>query len=78
MNDALGNPIIVGNKYGYTSKKGSWITVVVGRITSVTDGKVRMQPSSVQTHLYGKPSTYNPQGMNARSINPFSLFPVAD
>ena len=76
MNDALGNPVVLGNVYGYSSQDGNRTTVVVGAIASMTEKKVRIQPIRVQTYSYGE-LNHRTNELTARSINPIHLFPVA-
>jgi hypothetical protein len=74
--DALGNPIVIGGTYGYSTNKGGWSRTVVGTAMSTTPtGRVSLQVIRAETFLYGNKSEYNPGGEKS-SIRSHMLFPV--
>lgn len=74
--DALGNPIIVGNVYGYASNHNGYTHIVVGKAKNVNK-KVSLEVISFKRSLYN----YAPEDetlthaktITTRAIN---LFPV--
>lgn len=77
MKDALGNDIVLGNKYGYTSSAGSTITVVVGVAEKTTEAKVTLHVESRRNYLYGEPCALWSSPARTSSVHPCHLFPVA-
>lgn len=53
--DALGDPIVIGHPYGYSTSAGGWSKTVVGIVTKITSiGRVTMEGNHVNAYLYGK------------------------
>ena len=76
VNDALDNPIVIGNVYGYSTSKGGWARTVVGVAVGITPtGRVSLNVTRAQTFLYGEKSDYNPGGEKSH-IRSHMLFPV--
>lgn len=54
--DAIGNPIVEGKRYGYSSGASGFVRVVQGKATKQhASGKVTLTDLNVQRFLYGKP-----------------------
>jgi len=51
--DALKKPLIVGNWYGYSTSKGGWSSVTLGKLLHAKDGKARLTMCKHTTLLYG-------------------------
>lgn len=76
--DALKNPIVLGGKYGYTTRDGGWSTVVIGFAKNETpSGRVTLEGVTSTTYLYGEKSDYNKGASGRSSVNAFLLFPIA-
>ena len=79
MNDALKQPVIIGNTYGYSASAGSRITVVVGKAVKLTPkGNMSIQVISRRNYLYGEelpPDNYPSSAVV--SVHPCHLFPVS-
>ena len=75
--DALGQPIIEGNLYGYSTQDGGWIKTTVGRAVRETTKGVTLQVVSRRRHLYGNETTVS---ATSDSVNATSalMFPVAE
>jgi hypothetical protein len=74
--DALGNPIVIGGVYGYSTSKSGWSRTVVGTATNITpSGRVSLDVLRAETFLYGNKSNHNPGGERS-SIRSYMLFPV--
>jgi hypothetical protein len=63
--DALGNPVIVGNWYGYSRNDGGHSHTTIGRVSKVTEGdgrytppKARLVDCVVKRYLYGHPTDF--------------------
>ena len=54
MNDAIGNPIIIGNTYGYATNSNGFTRVTIGTVTKINENKVTIKPIRVQERLYDK------------------------
>ena len=80
MKDALKQEIVLGQKYGYSSSDGSWITVVVGiAIKETPTHKCTLNIVSRDDYLYGRPNDRSWAGKApVVHINPCHLFPVKD
>lgn len=76
--DALGNPIELGKTYGYTSTKGSWTGIVLGKAIKFTEKGVTLEVLSRRIFLYGEP--YKPDGwrkpLKKANTSSHNLFPV--
>jgi ribosome biogenesis protein Nip4 len=77
MKDALGNDIVVGNFYGYTSTSGGFARTVLGTVTHLTKQKVAVKVEYVNRFLYGKPIK-DDYGNRAEqvAVHGYLLFPV--
>lgn len=77
MKDALGNDIVIGNTYGYSSSSGGWSHTVVGTAISFTPkGKVTIKVIATNTFLYGEPSDYQKVTAEKINISTHMVFPV--
>lgn len=75
--DALGNDIIIGAKYGYSSTKDGWSSTVIGIATRFTpSGKVTLENISRKRYLYARSSELWGNEKDKVNINPHILFPV--
>ena len=78
INDALQQPIIIGNTYGYSTSANSIISVVVGTAIKVTPtGNITLTVISRRKYLYGEelPKKQN-LSSNTVNLHPCHLFPV--
>lgn len=75
MNDAIGNPIIIGNAYGYATNSNGFTRVTIGTVTKINENKVTIKPIIVKERLYdGEPKTLDKsKGVNVQGM---ILFPV--
>lgn len=80
--DALGNPIVIGKTYGY-STSASIQRVVVGEVVAVNDYKAQIKPITVKQYLCGKeyvPTNYlhkkTPATPRVITVAGYLLFPV--
>ena len=51
--DALGNKIVIGNRYGFATSKNGITRVVVGTAVNMTKTRVSIKVDMVTSHLYG-------------------------
>jgi hypothetical protein len=74
--DALGNPIELGQRYGYSTAS----TVVIGRAIRRTQLKITIENEKTRTFLYGEENEKMPWRGNAKTVSVFSwhLFPIKD
>ena len=79
MTDALGQPIVFGTKYGYSTSSSGRSDVVVGVASHETKTKVTIDVISRTEYMYGKLYKTNDflpsQSVSVRS---YHLFPVKD
>ena len=54
-NDALGNEIIVGGWYGYSTSSSGWSHTTIGKVAYTKADKARLVDCRVNYYLYGKP-----------------------
>ena len=75
MNDALGNEIVIGQRYGYSTAS----TVVIGRAIRLTALKVTIENEKTRHFLYGEETMRDWAG-HAVTVSVFSwhLFPIKD
>jgi hypothetical protein len=77
MNDALGNEIVIGQKYGYSAKD----TVFVGTAVNFTATRVTLETIKRRFFRYGKEDvTWHERYPAAKttSVPSFHLFPIKD
>jgi hypothetical protein len=75
--DALAKPIVLGNKYGYSTSANGIGSVVVGAATKITKtGKVTLGVESRRTFCYGKPYESWGERADTVSVQSYHLFPV--
>lgn len=80
--DALGNPIIIGNKYGWSRSDSGYTHVAIGYADKLTEKAVTIRVESARECLYDDdPKTMNIDGaypsMKSKvSIKGINLFPV--
>ena len=77
--DALGNEIVLGQKYGYSSKDGSWGRTTIGTAKKISaSGQVALEVIEVKQFMYGFESDYRKDDhAKTVSVRPYMLFPVA-
>lgn len=75
MNDAIGNPIVIGNTYGYSTNSNGFTKVTIGVATKINGNKVSIKPTLVKERLYdGKPKVLDKT--NTVSVQGMILFPI--
>ena len=78
MQDALGNDIIIGQRYGYTTGGNGILHVVTGTAAKLTEQKVAIKVDKLTTYVYGKPADGERQSTaSTRAVYGCNLFPVA-
>lgn len=76
ITDALGNPIVIGGKYGYTTSSSGWQEVVVAEVVGINEekGTAHLTNGLVKKYLYGG---FNSEEIRDKiRIRAFMLFPV--
>ena len=83
MNDALRDPIVIGNRYGYSTSSSGFISVTIGtavRITGKDQLKVTLEDLTTNRYLYGGPEPCTPwEGQEPPkhvSVYAVHLFPI--
>lgn len=75
--DALAKPIVLGNKYGYSTSSNGIGSVVIGVATKITKtGKVTLDVESRRKFCYGKPTDAWREPADTVSVQSYHLFPV--
>lgn len=78
MLNALGQPLMMGAKYGYSNKESGRTTTVIGRLKKIGTSKVTLDVIKRKNFLYGKEYDCTWAGMSPTcSVQPHILFPVA-
>lgn len=78
MKDALGYPIVLGDKYGYSTSKNGYMMVTVGHARKLNMKSVTIEPISQHRFLHGEPISLNCPISKSISIHPAHLFPVQE
>lgn len=76
MVDALGNELVIGNTYGYSSRDGGYIVTCIGVLEGVKK-KATLRIISRKNFIYGDEvdrSYWN--NSSAVAVTPIILFPV--
>lgn len=75
--DALGNDIIIGKRYGYTTGNNGILRVVIGTVTKLTEQKTVLKVEKLTTHVYGSLSAAQAESTaETRAVYGCNLFPV--
>ena len=78
ITDALGNPIVIGQKYGYSQQSNGSVMVVTGIVEKVNDMKATLKDVEERKGMWGKienPFTFEKR---KRAVNACHLFPILD
>lgn len=76
MTDALGNELVLGNKYGYSSRDGSWVNTGIGILEAIGSSRATLRITEHRTFMYGKQCDRAWNQKPAISVQPCILFPV--
>lgn len=78
MKDALGNELIIGNRYGYASRTGAWVNTAAGILESIGESKATIAITERHTFIYGKESDKPRISERTASVKGYMLFPLKD
>ena len=78
MKDALGNDLVLGNKYGYASRDGSWVNTAAGILEKIGESKATLHVVERHTFLYAKESDEPWMSGRTVSVQGCMLFPLKD
>ena len=73
--DALGNEMILGQKYGYTINSNGYIQVIKGIADSIGEKKVTLREVEEATGCYGEPTEFK-SITRKRSAYACNMFPI--
>jgi hypothetical protein len=76
MTDALGNPIVIGNKYGYSRNQNGFTTVRIGIIVKINEKSVSMQVTEAKISFYDNKLKDEKLPSKKISMRSDSLFPI--
>lgn len=75
-NDALGNMIILGQRYGYSQQSNGTVTIVIGIAEKVNELKVTLGAVQERRGLWGEINESFKPETRRRSVNGCHLFPI--
>ena len=78
MTDALGNPIVIGKRYGYSSNKNGFTYVRTGIATKQEGDKVTLHVDYSMRNVYSSPLTEDKLIRANITYKSFALFPVEE
>lgn len=74
--DALGNMIVLGQRYGYSQQSNGTVMIVTGTAEKVNELKVTLSDVQERRGLWGKiEESFKPE-TRRRSVNACHLFPI--
>jgi len=76
MNDALGNPIVIGNTYGYSTSSSGFGKVTICEAVKINEKSVSVKPLQIREFLYGESLNRESEIGRNTSIQSYHLFPV--
>lgn len=76
--DALGNEIIIGQKYGYSQQSNGSVTIVTGFAEKVNELKATLSGVNERRGMLGSIENKFHEQDRKRSVNACHLFPVYD
>jgi len=74
--DALGDPIIIGKRYGYSTSSNGRARTVIGLAQKLTSQKVTLKVEKVNNFLYGEPIEALWAEAEMVSIRAHLIFPI--
>lgn len=74
--DALGNPIIIGNWYGFSQKDSGWTIVTFGIAEKTTPARVTLGCVRSQKYLYGDINGPMKHSTHQSHVSSQLLFPI--
>jgi|Laugrespbdmm15dd_1035085.scaffolds.fasta_scaffold03966_4 hypothetical protein len=74
--DALGNPIIIGQQYGYSQQSNGHVTIIVGIVEKINELKVTLTNVQERRGLWGQITESFKQETRRRSVNGCHLFKI--
>jgi hypothetical protein len=74
-NDALGNEVIIGRRYGYATSKNGINEVVTGTALSVKEKRVTLSGIQESRGVYGEVGEFVPKD-RSRSVHACNVFPI--
>ena len=74
--DALGNPIIIGNTYGYSQNQNGVTYVRIGKAIKETNQKITLKVEESKTGIYNNELKNNPLQKDHISVKSNMLFPI--
>jgi hypothetical protein len=76
--DALGNPVVIGQKYGYSQQSNGSVMVVTGVVEKFNDLKATLKDVEERKGMWGSISNPFTFEKRKRAVNACHLFPVLD
>jgi hypothetical protein len=74
--DALGNPIRIGSRYGYSQQSNGSVMVVIGTVEKVNGLKATVANAESRSGLYGEIKVPFTKETRKRAVNACHLFPI--
>lgn len=74
--DALGNPIEIGQRYGYSQQSSGFVTIVVGTVERINELKVTLNNVQERRGIWGKITELFSTETRKRSVNACHLFKI--
>lgn len=74
--DALGNPIEIGQRYGYSQQSSGHVTIVVGTVEKINELKVTLTDVEERHGLWGEIKESFKSKTRKRSVNACHLFKI--
>lgn len=74
--DALANPLVIGNTYGYSVASSGRTSTVVGTLKSIGDSLATLDIIQRKHFLYGQEHTLYGSDAKTVSVQSCKLFPV--
>ena len=74
--DALGNPIEIGQRYGYSQQSNGHVMIVVGTVEKINEIKATLTDVVERSGVYGEiKESFKPE-TRKRSVNACHLFKI--
>jgi hypothetical protein len=74
--DAIGNPVELGKRYGYSQQNSGWTITVVGEAIKETAKGITLRVLARRRFLYGDPSDFTYAEAEKVNCSSIILFPV--
>lgn len=77
-NDATGNEIVMGGRYGYSNRSNGNVTIVIGYVVKINDDRVTLDGTVKGKTVYGDEIERDNSPQRKLSVMANTIFPIGE